>query len=354
MINGYQFLERIGQGAYGEIYKVRSLKFNQIFAGKVVFSRNKDEKSVNRAWDVFLSETNALLRLDHPNIIRIYDRFRNEDTFIIILEYCSGGSLWDYIQKNGPVRREYLSVIICDLCEAVSFAHCHGVAHRDIKPQNVLIDDFGRVKLADFGISILNQDDVSPGQDDFCRDFHCTIMFAPPEVIQRQPYHPMVADIWSLGITIVTIMNGYSPLQYASSQTEVLHIAMTGCFQLGAADRTIVNFVRKMLVVSPDNRLKLDDFKNTSDYRYLRSFERLPISPDNKPHLSSLSTPCEKFIKVSPDVANQRRGSALVFLGETLSMRTLPTKVGRRASYSRLRGQIAGHSSQSTFTDSIL
>ena len=143
-------------------------------------------------------------------------------------------------------------------------------------------------------------------------------------------------------------MNGYSPLQYASSQKEVLHIAMTGSFQMGSSDKTIVKFVRKMIAVNPHNRLKLDDFQNTSDYAYLKSFERRPINPDNQPYISSWSTPCEKL---SSAIVNQRRGSAMVVLGDTLSMRAVPTKVGRRASYSRLRVQ-ASQASLSTFSES--
>jgi len=122
-----------------------------------------DMDNEKKGWKSFESELNTLIKLDNPNIIRIYDFFNENNKFFLILEYCPNGSLEQEIAKNGKLSITKMRNLTSQLFSAISYSHGCNIAHRDIKPQNVLIDQFGRYKLADFGIA-----QVFDSQDSLC------------------------------------------------------------------------------------------------------------------------------------------------------------------------------------------
>ena len=251
IIHGYEFLEEIGSGGSAEVYKVRSIKFKVIYCAKVItISRENEKADLSK----FETELQSLLHLDHPNIIRLYDYFQEGSSFFIILEYCSGGTLADEIAKTGGLSEQRFETISYQLLTAVAYAHANGIAHRDIKPANVLVDDFGRVKLADFGIASLKKD-----ANFLSTNVKCSVMYAPPELLRRLPYDEKAADIWSLGMTLIECATGQAPFT-GKTKDDVIKTILIGNFTVPAMKNTKMSMMlRKMTSLIPKERQMASD-----------------------------------------------------------------------------------------------
>lgn len=217
VINGYEFHELIGSGGFAEVYKVKSINYESYFVAKVVHITD----GIEQKWASFDNEVQSLLHLNHPHIIRMYDHFRDENRFFIILEFCKGGSLLTSIQKFGKLNFKMLMMVSRQLIEAIAYSHSKSIAHRDIKPANILFDELGRVKLADFGISVINDEQI------FIDDFQCSQLFAAPEILDHRSHSPFASDMWSLGVTLCYMITAEYP--WPKTNLEILKKAMVTC-----------------------------------------------------------------------------------------------------------------------------
>lgn len=248
VLEGYEFIEAIGMGGYSSVYRVRSQKFGRFYVAKVAHIRNSNMES---AWQAFDSEIQALLRLDHPNIIGLFAHFRHGNNFILILEYCQKGSLLDYMRENGPINGVLLLRTVKQICSALKCAWEQGVYHRDIKPANILLDEKGNAKLVDFGISKIIQNDGVAVKD---VDFRCSPICAAPELVNEVPHDPIKSDIWSLGITLLWLAGGTIPWNYKHFE-ELLQAIREGSYIVPEGmDPGMVIMVKAMLKMEPDKR----------------------------------------------------------------------------------------------------
>ena len=144
-----EILECLGRGGMGVVYKARQPRLDRLVALKILApEKEQDAKFAER----FAREAKALARLNHPNIVTIYDFGEADGMFYLLMEYVDGVTLRQLLQTRKIAPEEALS-IVPKICDALQFAHELGVVHRDIKPENVLLDKQGRVKIADFGIA---------------------------------------------------------------------------------------------------------------------------------------------------------------------------------------------------------
>ena len=146
----YRIVELIGSGGMAQVYKAINMANRKTVAVKVLKDEFKDDAEFLRR---FSRETNAILTLSHENIVRAYGAGTHNGMPYLVMEYVEGRTLKDLISKSGALPVRTAIGITCQILDALSAAHAHGIIHRDVKPQNVIVTDKGRVKLADFGIA---------------------------------------------------------------------------------------------------------------------------------------------------------------------------------------------------------
>jgi serine/threonine protein kinase len=144
-----EILECLGRGGMGVVYKARQKSLNRIVALKLLApERVADAKFAQR----FTHEAQALAALNHPSIVTIYDFGQAGGFYFLLMEFVDGVNLRQAM-KAGRFTPEQALAVVPPVCEALQYAHEHGIVHRDIKPENLLLDKEGRVKIADFGIA---------------------------------------------------------------------------------------------------------------------------------------------------------------------------------------------------------
>jgi serine/threonine protein kinase len=237
----YALLHLIGRGGNGEVYLARHCRTKEYYAVKVTGGTNRAQ------------ELQALQSIWHPHIVYLYEAFTVNDLLFLVFEYCPGGCLALKVQ-GCPIPRSDLFPICRQLISAVKACHAQRLAHLDIKPGNVLIDKHGRVKLADFGLSQMIQGDLS-GQ------FKGTPIYLPPEILQKRPYDPFKADIWSLGVTLYCLAVGQKPW------TDLPLVFRRPLEELGEIDpcvpKRLASLLRKMIRLDPDERIGIDQIDLT-------------------------------------------------------------------------------------------
>lgn len=199
--------EMIGQGGMGRVYRAQQPHLNRTVALKVLSA----ERAGDPEWlERFNREARALARLSHPHIVQVYD-FGEKPLPYLLMEHVDGVNLRQAMQNGGLTAREALT-IVPKLCDALHYAHEHGVLHRDIKPENILIDTDGRVKLVDFGLAKLREESVMPFTLTQSGAKLGTIAYMAPEQVEKPAEVDHRADIYSLGVVLYEMLTGELPL----------------------------------------------------------------------------------------------------------------------------------------------
>ncbi|WP_100627273.1 serine/threonine-protein kinase [Algoriphagus formosus] len=218
-IGPFQLKELVGQGAMGTVFKGIRVdgQFDQVVAIKLM-----KPLMINPAYRSFFDrERQILAKLNHPNIARLYDGgFTEDERPFFTMEWVSGNNLLDYcrIHNHGLIERLKL---FGQVCQAVQYAHQSMIAHLDIKPQNIIVNQDGQVKLLDFGVSqMLEEGNEQEGS--------FTLAYASPEQIERD--HPnTVSDIYSLGVVLFELLCGYHPFKkYFEDPTALKEAVLEG------------------------------------------------------------------------------------------------------------------------------
>ncbi|MCL4789900.1 MAG: serine/threonine protein kinase, partial [Verrucomicrobia bacterium] len=203
-----EILTLLGQGGMGAVYKASQPALDRFVALKILPAHAAADAGFAER---FNREARALAKLNHPNIVAVYEFGQADGLHYLIMEYVDGLNLRQLQQTGKLPPREALQ-IIPQICEALQFAHDEGVVHRDIKPENVLLDKKGRVKIADFGLARILGVEPESFRLTGAGDYMGTPHYMAPEQIERPREVDHRADIYSLGVVFYEMLTGELPL----------------------------------------------------------------------------------------------------------------------------------------------
>ena len=214
LFDKYEVKQKIGKGKFGLVKCGINKETKMPVAIKIMAKKNMDKSDLELA----KVEIDILKIGQHPNIIKLYDIYENENYIYIIMEYCSGGDLLSYFEYHEyELPESKVCEIIHKLSMAIYYLHSYGIVHRDLKPENILmtdISDTADIRLLDFGLSKI------VGNEEKCTEPYGTLSFVAPEVLQGKPYDKSV-DLWSIGIITFLLLCGYLPFDDKHSEREI-------------------------------------------------------------------------------------------------------------------------------------
>ena len=245
----FEFLEIVGNGAFGRVIRVRKKDNGEIFAVKVIEKRLlMREGKAKQAH----TEKNVLARLrGHPGVVRLHYAFQDETNLYFVLELCPGGDLASLIYRLGDRFPYELAVLYsAEILSMLEFLHSHSIVHRDLKPENLLLTSSRHLKLTDFGTALDLTD--SSGNTD-CH-FVGTAEYVSPEVIRGESVC-FASDLWALGCIVYHMLVGKPPFKAANEylifeQIRALEVAYPESMPAEAAD-----LIRRLLVSDHSQRL---------------------------------------------------------------------------------------------------
>ncbi|MBC8087879.1 MAG: protein kinase [Phycisphaerae bacterium] len=220
LVSRYRLIRRLGRGGMGEVWLAEDVKLEREVAIKII--RDSAEVLGDRTARVrAIREARAVARLDHPNVAGIYDVGETPNGALwFAMPFCSGGSLADRL-RNGPLPVAEVMHIGRQIASALSAAHAQGIVHRDIKPDNALIDASGNIRLSDFGIA-----KWAGAETALTRGVIGTMHYVSPEQIAGEPVDAR-SDLWALGVTLFELAAGHRPFS-GTSDAALLHAIMSG------------------------------------------------------------------------------------------------------------------------------
>jgi cyclin-dependent kinase 5 len=200
----YEKLGKIGEGTYGTVYKAKNTETHAIVALKMVRLDDEDEGVPSSA----LREICLLKELRHPNIVMLYDVVHSDNRLTLVFEYCDQDLKKFFDACNGEIEEKTVRTLMQQLLQGLSFCHAHNVLHRDLKPQNLLINNRNmQLKLADFGLA------RAFGIPVRCYSAEVvTLWYRPPDVLFGAKLYSCEIDLWSAGCIFAEIANGGKPL----------------------------------------------------------------------------------------------------------------------------------------------
>jgi eukaryotic-like serine/threonine-protein kinase len=198
----YRVQSRLGSGGMAEVWSAEDSQLGRRVALKLLASRFAADPDFRER---FRREASAAAAMQHPNIVAIFDRGEWDGTSYIAMELVEGRTLKQVIQERGPIAAGPAIHVAIEILKALRYAHKRGIVHRDIKPQNVLIDEEGHAKVADFGIARAGASDMT---DDGA--ILGTVQYVAPEQAQGKPVSPR-SDLYSVGVVLYELLTGQVP-----------------------------------------------------------------------------------------------------------------------------------------------
>src|SRR5882672_4945322 len=206
----YQIERILGKGAMGVVYEALDPKLNRKVAIKTILVSQLDEETAKDFSRRFVREAHAVARLNHPNIVQVYDFGEEGGVAYLVMEFIRGSELKSALASGRVFDRRQCVRIMCELLDAHDYAHEAGVVHRDIKPANVMLDSQGRAKLTDFGVARITDADRTGAERTLAGTVVGTPAYMSPEQIEGQRVDRR-SDIFSAGIILYQFLTGQKP-----------------------------------------------------------------------------------------------------------------------------------------------
>ncbi|XP_046529851.1 maternal embryonic leucine zipper kinase isoform X2 [Equus quagga] len=248
LLKYYELYETIGTGGFAKV-KLAC----HILTGEMVAIKIMDKNALGSDLPRIKTEIDALKNLRHQHICQLYHVLETANKIFMVLEYCPGGELFDYIISQDRLSEEETRVIFRQIVAAVAYVHSQGYAHRDLKPENLLFDEYHKLKLIDFGLCAKPKDN---------KDYHLqtccgSLAYAAPELIQGKSYLGSEADVWSMGILLYVLMCGFLPFDDDNVMALYKKI-MRGKYEVPKwLSPSSILLLQQMLQVDPKKRISV-------------------------------------------------------------------------------------------------
>lgn len=267
----YELGRTLGEGNFGKVKFAQDLDSGLPFAVKIL---EKNRIIHLKITDQIKREIATLKLLKHPNVVRLHEVLASKSKIYMVLEYVTGGELFDKIASKGRLQEAEGRKLFQQLIDGVSYCHNKGVVHRDLKLENILLDSKGNIKISDFGLSALPQH----FRDDGLLHTTCgSPNYVAPEVLANRGYDGATSDIWSCGVILYVILTGYLP--FDDRNLAVLYQKIfRGDFKLPKwLSPGAQNLLRKILEPNPVKRITIAGIK--ADEWFEQDYT--PANPDD-------------------------------------------------------------------------
>uniref|UniRef100_A0A3B4A618 MAP/microtubule affinity-regulating kinase 3 n=1 Tax=Periophthalmus magnuspinnatus TaxID=409849 RepID=A0A3B4A618_9GOBI len=247
-IGNYRLLKTIGKGNFAKVKLARHILTGREVAIKIIDKTQLNPTSLQKLY----REMRIMKTLNHPNIVQLFEVIETEKTLYLVMEYASGGEVFDYLVAHGRMKEKEARAKFRQIVSAVHYCHQKNIVHRDLKAENLLLDADANIKIADFGFS--NEFSVGSKLDTFCG----SPPYAAPELFQGKKYDGPEVDIWSLGVILYTLVSGSLPFD-GQNLKELRERVLRGKYRVPFYMSTDCEVIlRRFLVLNPTKRCSLE------------------------------------------------------------------------------------------------
>uniref|UniRef100_A0A6P4ET70 Serine/threonine-protein kinase par-1 n=1 Tax=Drosophila rhopaloa TaxID=1041015 RepID=A0A6P4ET70_DRORH len=299
----YKIIKTLGKGNFAKVKLAIHVPTGREVAIKVI-----DKTQLNTsARQKLYREVEIMKQLNHPNIVRLFQVIESERTLYLVMEYASRGELFDHLVKNGRMREPEARVLFRQLVSAIQYCHSKQIVHRDLKAENLLLDQNMNMKIADFGFS--NNFDLNAQLETFCG----SPPYAAPELFKGRKYSGPEVDSWSLGVVLYTLVSGSLPFD-GGTLNELRERVLRGKYRVPYyVSMDCEMLMRKFLVLNPSKRTTLsavmsDKWINLghSEGDKLRPFLEKPMDLQDVGRLDFLVSMGHKLLDVEQSLKKQQ------------------------------------------------
>lgn len=263
----------------GKVFLVREIKTAQMFALKVL---RKDNIIKRNQVEHTRTERSVLGYVKHPFIVGMHMAFQSKDKLYFVLDYCAGGELFFHLGKLGKFPEPRATFYAAEIILAISYVHTLDIIYRDLKPENVLLDAKGHIRLTDFGLSKEGISSSSSGANSFCG----TPEYLAPEILNRQG-HGRAVDWWSLGALLYEMLTGLPPFYCQDRERLFEKIRKSELHYPASLSPNSKSVLRGLLTKDPTNRLGSgpNDAEDIKQHPFFSSmnWEKLQVGEINPP-----------------------------------------------------------------------
>ncbi|KAM9356444.1 MAP/microtubule affinity-regulating kinase 3a isoform 5-T5 [Pholidichthys leucotaenia] len=290
-VGNYRLLKTIGKGNFAKVKLARHMLTGREVAIKII---DKTQLNPNSLQKLF-REVRIMKILNHPNIVKLFEVIETERTLYLVMEYASGGEVFDYLVAHGRMKEKEARAKFRQIVSAVQYCHQKHIVHRDLKAENLLLDADMNIKIADFGFS--NEFTLGNKLDTFCG----SPPYAAPELFQGKKYDGPEVDVWSLGVILYTLVSGSLPFD-GQNLKELRERVLRGKYRIPFYMSTdCENLLKRFLVLNPAKRGTLEQIMKD---RWINTgFEEDELKPYTEPEL---------------DITDQKRIDVMVGMGYNL------------------------------------
>jgi serine/threonine protein kinase len=290
-IGKYKLLKTIGKGNFAKVKLAKHVPTGKEVAIKIIDKTQLNPSSLQKLF----REVRIMKMLDHPNIVKLFQVIETEKTLYLVMEYASGGEVFDYLVLHGRMKEKEARSKFRQIVSAVQYCHQKRIIHRDLKAENLLLDSEMNIKIADFGFS----NEFTPGNklDTFCG----SPPYAAPELFQGKKYDGPEVDVWSLGVILYTLVSGSLPFD-GSTLRELRERVLRGKYRIPFYMSTdCENLLKKFLVLNPAKRANLETIMKD---KWM-----------NQGYVGYENDELKPYVEPEADMSDPKRIEALVCLG---------------------------------------